>query len=193
MWCGTWVMCCHLTPNTFNVLPETSRHTKQYSGCTKPTPWRPPGSTCQALESATHCSLACQPGGRCWCCTRWFAGFVAGTVEGGVHVGPHADVFGGRAAEGDFTSRRRRNWRTGTVDEACPAALPAQYVRSGAASQVSLQLPKCVRACCWVVGARCSEARGPLTSCACVQTSRKQRWAATPFIARQFSDTSSSP
>ena len=112
MWCGTWVMCCHLTPNTFNVLPETSRHTKQYSGCTKPTPWRPPGSIYQALESATHCSLACQPGGRCWCCTRWFAGFAAGTVEGGVHVDPHADVFGGRAAEGDFTSRRRRNWRT---------------------------------------------------------------------------------
>ena len=69
---------------------------------------------------------------------------------------------------------------------------PTQPVRSRAASQVSLQLPKCVHACCWVVGARCSEARGPLTSCACVQTSGKQRWVSTPFIARQFSDTSTS-
>ena len=90
MWCCTWVMCCHLTPNTFNVLSETSRHTKQYRGCTKSTPWRSPGSTCQALERATHCSPACQPGGRCWRCTRWFAGFVVC----------------------DFMSRRRRNWRT---------------------------------------------------------------------------------
>ena len=145
MWCCTWVMCCHLTPNTFNV---TSRHTKQYFACTKPTPWRPPGSTCQALESATHCSLACQPGDRCWCCTRWFAGFAAGTVEGGVHVGPHADVFGGRAAEGDFTSRRRRNWRTGTGEEACPAPLPAQHVCSRAA--------RCTVAYHWFTAMDCS-------------------------------------
>ena len=108
------MVCCHRIPNTFNVPPETSLQTKQYSACTKSTPWRwrPPGSAGQASASTTHCSLACQPGGRCWCCTRWFAGFVAGTVEGGVHVGPHADVFGGRAVEGDITSRRRRNWRT---------------------------------------------------------------------------------
>ena len=45
------------------------------------------------------------------------------------------------------------------AEEACPAALPAQHVRSRAASQVSLQLPKCVHACCRVVGALCSVAR----------------------------------
>ena len=118
-------MCCHLTPNSINVPPEMSRQTQQHSACTKPTPWRsrPPGSTCQALPSTTHCSLACPPGGRCWCCTRWFAGFVAGTTETGAHVDPDADLFGGRAVEGDFTSRRRRNWHTGTGEETCPAPL----------------------------------------------------------------------
>ena len=86
-------MCCHLTPNSITVPPEMSRQTQQHSACTTPTPWRsrPPGSTCQALPSTTHCSLACPPGGRCWCCTRWFAGFVAGTTETGAHVDPDAD------------------------------------------------------------------------------------------------------
>ena len=79
------MVCCHRIPNTFNVPPETSLQTKQYSACTKSTPWRwrPPGSAGQASASTTHCSLACQPGGRCWCCTRWFVNVVASTVEDG--------------------------------------------------------------------------------------------------------------
>ena len=87
------MMRCHLTPNSINVPPEMSRQTQQHSACTTPTPWRsrPPGSTCQALPSTTRCSLACPPGGRCWYCTRWFAGFVAGTMETGAHVDPDAD------------------------------------------------------------------------------------------------------
>ena len=75
------------------------------------------------------------------------------------------------------------------AEEACPAALPAQHVRSRAASQVSLQLPKCVHACCRVVGALCSEARAvnQLSS----RADFKEAEVGFNTIARQFSDTSS--
>ena len=134
---------------------ETSRHDDDETGAQVPVKRR-----------------ACQPGGRCWCCTRWFAGFAAGTVEGGVHVGPHADVFGGRAAEGDFTSRRRRNWRTlvPVKRRVLQHFLHSTFVQGLRA--------KCARV---LLGGGCTlqRGKGPLTSCACVQTSRKQRWAST--------------